>query len=51
LILNMSSIEAAHAMLATGPSGEQQLLTFELIPVEPLVPLTRLLPQTPKPAK
>ena len=51
LILNLSSIEAAHAMLATGPSGEQQLLTFELIPVEPLVPLTRLLPQTPKPAK
>src|SRR5229473_3146599 len=35
LILNLSSVEEANAMLA-GPSGQQQLLTFELIPVEPL---------------
>src|SRR5882724_12627415 len=32
LILNLSSAQEAHAMLA-GPPGQQQLLTFELIPV------------------
>ena len=50
LILNLSSVAEAHAMLA-GPPGQQQLLTFELIPVEPLIPLTRLLPQPATPAK
>jgi hypothetical protein len=50
LILNLSSVEEANAMLA-GLSGQQQLLTFELIPVEPLIPLTRLLPQLATPAK
>ena len=51
LILNLSSVEEAHAMLEAGPLGQPPLLTFELIPVEPLIPLTRLLPQPTKPAK
>jgi hypothetical protein len=51
LILNLSSVDEAHAMLDSGPPGQPQLLTFELIPVDPLVPLTRLLPHPAKPAK
>ena len=45
LVLNLSSIEEARSMLEEGSREQSQLLVFELIPVEPLIPLTRLLPQ------
>lgn len=51
LLLNLASVDEARAMLEAGPAGQSQLLTFELIPVEPLIPLTRLLPQPAKPAR
>lgn len=51
LILNLSSVEEAHAMLEADTHGQAQLLTFRLIPVEPLIPLTRLLPKAVKPAQ
>lgn len=51
LLLNLAAVDEARAMLDAGPPGQSQLLTFELIPVEPLIPLTRLLPQTAKPAQ
>jgi hypothetical protein len=39
-------------MLDSSFPGQPQLLSFELIPGEPLISLTRLLPQQPaKPAK
>ncbi len=51
LILNLSSVEEASAMLDAGPPGQPKLMSFELIPISPLIPLTRLLPQPAKPAK
>ena len=51
LILNLSSIKEARSMLDEGSREQPPLLTFELIPVDPLIPLTRLLPQAAKPAK
>ena len=51
LLLNLAAVDEARAMLEAGPPGQSQPLTFELIPVEPLTPLTRLLPQTAKPAQ
>lgn len=50
LILNLSSVREADALL-TEPGGQQPLLTFELIPVDALIPLSRLLPKASKPAK
>ena len=44
LVLNLATIEEANSVLEEGPREQPQLLTFELIPVEPLIPLTRLLP-------
>ena len=49
-ILNMSSVEEAHAMLEALPLGQANLMTFELIPLGPLSPLGFLLPHTDKPA-
>ena len=51
LVLNLSSIKEARSMLDEGSREQRTLLTFELIPVEPLVPLTRLLPQAARRAK
>jgi hypothetical protein len=42
-ILNLSSVEEAHAMLEKLPLGQAKLMTFELIPVGPLSPLALLL--------
>jgi hypothetical protein len=49
-ILNMSSVEEAHALLEALPLGQANLMTFELIPLGPLSPLGFLLPHPDKPA-
>lgn len=41
-ILNVTDIEAAHAMLEKLPLGQAHLMTFELIRLGPLNPLRRL---------
>jgi hypothetical protein len=51
LVLNLSSNEEARSMLEAGTGEQPELLTFELIPVEPLTPLTRLLPQAARPER
>ena len=50
-ILNMSSVEEAHAMLEKLPLGQAKLMKFELIPIGPLSPLALLLPPPDKPAQ
>ena len=42
-ILNVTDIEAAHAMLEALPLGKAHLMSFELYPVGPLNPLRQLL--------
>jgi hypothetical protein len=42
-ILNMTDIEAAHAMLEDLPLGKAHLMTFQLLPIGPLKPLRQLL--------
>ena len=50
-ILNFSSVEEARAMLEALPFGQPKVMTFELIPLGPLIPWARLLPQLAKPAQ
>jgi hypothetical protein len=50
-ILNVSSIEEAHATLDALPLGQAKLMTFELIPMGPLNPLALLLPHPDKSAQ
>jgi hypothetical protein len=42
MVLNFSSVQEARALLEGPAPGKPKLLTFELIPIVPLVPLTRL---------
>jgi hypothetical protein len=42
-ILNVTEIDAAHAMLEALPLGKAHLMTFELHPIGPLNPLRQLL--------
>ena len=42
-ILNMTDIQAAHAMLEELPLGKALLMTFQLTPLGPLNPLRQLL--------
>ena len=50
-ILNMSSVERAHAVLEKLPLGQAKLMTFELIPIGPISPLALLLPHPDKHAQ
>ena len=43
-ILNVNSVEEAHALLEKLPLGQAKLMTFDLIPLGPLSPLGLLLP-------
>jgi len=42
-LMNVESIEQAKAALATLPLVKEQLFTYELMPVGPLMPLGRLI--------
>jgi hypothetical protein len=42
-LLNVTSVEEAHTMLEKLPLGVAQKMTFELMPLEPLVPLRFLM--------
>jgi hypothetical protein len=42
-LMNVSSVEEAHALLEKLPLGQAKLMEFELIPLGPLSPLARLL--------
>ena len=42
-ILNVTDIQAAHAMLEELPLGKAHLMTFQLMPIGPLNPLRQLL--------
>ena len=42
-VLNMTDIQAAHAMLEDLPLGKAHLMTFQLMPIGPLKPLRHLL--------
>ena len=42
-LMNVSSVEEAHALLEKLPLGQAKLMEFELIPLGPLSPLGRLL--------
>jgi hypothetical protein len=44
-LLNITSVEEAHALLEALPLGKANLMTFELIPLGPLFPLGMLLDQ------
>ncbi|HTC74529.1 MAG TPA: hypothetical protein VK684_03055 [Edaphobacter sp.] len=50
-ILNLSSVEEAHSMLEGLPFGQAKVMTFELIPLGPLAPLSLLLPHPDNPAQ
>ncbi|UQE03042.1 hypothetical protein JEY30_29680 [Bradyrhizobium japonicum] len=43
-ILNVTTVEAAKALLDPLPLGQAGMMTFELTPIGPLQPLGRLLP-------
>ena len=43
-ILNVTTVEAAKALLDPVPLGQAGMMTFELTPLGPLLPLGRLLP-------
>lgn len=43
-ILNVTDVAEAHAMLEALPLGKAGMMTFELMPLGPLQPLGRLLP-------
>jgi hypothetical protein len=47
-ILNVTSVDEAHALLEKLPLGQAKLMTFELIALGPLNPLRQLLPPDPK---
>jgi hypothetical protein len=42
-LMNVSSVEEAHALLEKLPLGERKMMEFELIPLGPLRPLANLL--------
>ena len=46
-LMNVSSVEEAHALLEKLPLGQAKLMEFELIPLGPLSPLGRLLGPAP----
>jgi hypothetical protein len=48
-ILNVTDPTVAHEMLEKLPLGQAHLMSFELIPLGPLNPLSRLPGMTPKP--
>jgi muconolactone delta-isomerase len=50
-IMNVSSVEEAHALLEALPLGQAKLMTFQLIPMGPLSPLALSLPPAAKPAQ
>ena len=50
-ILNVSSVDEAHAMLEALPLGQAKLMTFQLIPLGPISPLALLLPHSETPAQ
>jgi hypothetical protein len=50
-LMNVSSVEEAHAMLEKLPLGVAGIMKFELIPVGPLSPLNYLLAPTPAASK
>jgi len=50
-ILNLPSVEEARSMLEALPFGQAKVMSFELIPLGPLTPLSLLLPHTDKPAQ
>ncbi|RXH57757.1 hypothetical protein [Granulicella sibirica] len=41
-VMNVSTVEEAHALLEALPLGQAKLMTFELIPLGPLSPLALL---------
>jgi hypothetical protein len=43
-LMNVGSVEEAHALLEKLPLGEQKLMRFALIPLGPLSPLRYLMP-------
>lgn len=47
-VLNVTTVEAAKALLEPLPLGQAGMMTFELTPLGPLQPLGRLLPQATK---
>jgi len=50
-LMNVSTVEEAHALLEKLPLGQAKLMEFDLIPLGPLSPLYRLLgPQAAAPA-
>ncbi len=48
-LMNVSSVDEAHALLEKLPLGVAGIMKFELIPVGPLSPLNYLLPPASKP--
>lgn len=46
-LLNVNSVEEAHALLEKLPLGEEKLMEFDLIPLGPLSPLGLLLQEAP----
>lgn len=46
-LLNVTSVEEAHALLEKLPLGQAKLMEFDLIPVGPLAPLRLLLTDKP----
>jgi hypothetical protein len=47
-LMNVSTVEEAHALLEKLPLGVAGLMKFDLIPIGPLSPLNYLLPPAPK---
>lgn len=50
-LLNVTSVEEAHALLEKLPLGVAKLMEFDLIPLGPLSPLAILVQDAPEPAK
>jgi hypothetical protein len=48
-LVNVSTVEEAHALLEKLPLGQAKLIDFTLIPAGPLKPLSILLGDTPAP--
>lgn len=47
-LLNVSTVQEAHALLEKLPLGVQKLMEFDLIPLGPLTPLSLLLQDPPQ---
>ncbi len=50
-LMDVTTVEEAHALLEKLPLGQAKLMEFELLPVGPLGPLQILLTDTPSAAK